>query len=155
MVNLQCRIFTSEIDIKEWDWNKFQPHLFTNNGYCQLLMFCCHCLPCVSPFYKNLGPQICTCAFSLSPWKKGRLVSVMYSPILLAGSVAVLGTGCTGCCVCARQLGCDMLLPRAPCHLCCLPSWVCQGAAVSMKYFNDGKVLIIATIREISNENNK
>ena len=87
--------------------------------------------------------------------KKGRLVSVMYSPILLAGSVAVLGTGCTGCCVCARQLGCDMLLPRAPCHLCCLPSWVCQGAAVSMKYFNDGKVLIIATIREISNENNK
>ena len=58
MVNLQCRIFTSEIDIIEWDWNKFQPHLFTNNGYCQLLMFCCHCLPCISPFYKNLRSQI-------------------------------------------------------------------------------------------------
>ena len=58
MINLQYKIFTSEIDIIEWDWNKFKPHLFTNNGYCQLLMFCCHCLPCVSPFHKNLRSQI-------------------------------------------------------------------------------------------------
>ena len=58
MVNLQYRIFTSEIDIIEWDWNKFKPRLFTNNGYCQLLMFCCHCPPCISPFHKNLRSQI-------------------------------------------------------------------------------------------------
>ena len=32
--------------------------MFTNNGYCQLLMFCCHCLPCISPFHKNLRSQI-------------------------------------------------------------------------------------------------
>ena len=31
--------------------------MFTNNGYCQLLMFCCHCLHCVSPFHKNLRSQ--------------------------------------------------------------------------------------------------
>ena len=32
--------------------------MFTNNGYCQLLMFCCHCLHCVSPFHKNLRSQL-------------------------------------------------------------------------------------------------
>ena len=32
--------------------------MFTINVYCQLLMFCCHCLPCISPFHKNLRSQI-------------------------------------------------------------------------------------------------
>ena len=58
MIILQYWIFTSEIDIIEWDWKKFKPYLFTNNGYCQLLMLCCHCLPCVSPFHKNLRSHI-------------------------------------------------------------------------------------------------
>ena len=58
MINLQYKIFTSEIDIIEWDWNKFKPHLFTNNVYCQVLMFCCHCLHCISPFHKNWRSQI-------------------------------------------------------------------------------------------------
>ena len=31
--------------------------MFTNNGYSQLLMLCCHCLHCVSPFHKNLRSQ--------------------------------------------------------------------------------------------------
>ena len=32
--------------------------MFSNNGYCQLLMLCCHCLHCVSPFHKNLRSHI-------------------------------------------------------------------------------------------------
>ena len=46
----------------------FKPYLFTNNGYCQLLMLCCHCLPCVSPFHKNLRSHIIV----PSPYLPGR-----------------------------------------------------------------------------------
>ena len=33
MTNVQYRIFTSEIDMIEWDWNKLKPHLLINNCY--------------------------------------------------------------------------------------------------------------------------
>ena len=69
MINLQYRIFTSEIDIIEWDRNKFKSHLFTINGYCQLLMFCCYCLSCVSPFHKNLKSQILVLSPYLPAWE--------------------------------------------------------------------------------------
>ena len=63
MVNLQCRIFTSEIDIIEWDWNKFQPHLFINNCYNS----CTSVSIWVSPFPKKFKVSN-TRAFSLTPW---------------------------------------------------------------------------------------
>ena len=62
MINLQCRIFTSEIDIIEWDWNKFQPHLFINNCYNS----CTSVSIWVSPFPKKFKVSN-TCAFSLTP----------------------------------------------------------------------------------------
>ena len=76
MVNLQYRIFTSEIDKIEWDWNKskFKPHLFIINDFCQLLMFCCFCLPCVSHLHKNLRSQI----FMLSPYLPASLLYFSY-----------------------------------------------------------------------------
>ena len=63
MINLQCRIFTSEIDIIEWDWNKFQPHLFINNCYNS----CTSVSIWVSPFPKKFKVSN-TRAFSLTPW---------------------------------------------------------------------------------------
>ena len=63
MINLQCRIFTSEIDIIEWDWNKFQPHLFINNYYNS----CTSVSIWVSPFPKKFKVSN-TRAFSLTPW---------------------------------------------------------------------------------------
>ena len=62
MINLQCRIFTSEIDIIEWDWNKFQPHLFINNCYNS----CTSVSIWVSPFPKKFKVSN-TRAFSLTP----------------------------------------------------------------------------------------
>ena len=77
MIILQYWIFTSEIDIIEWDWKKFKPYLFTNNGYCQLLMLCCHCLPCVSPFHKNLRSHILV----PSPYLPGIFTSDIPGPL--------------------------------------------------------------------------
>ena len=65
MSNLQCRIFTSEIDIIEWDWNKFQPHLFINNCYNS----CTSVSIWVSPFPKKFKVSN-TRAFSLTPWRR-------------------------------------------------------------------------------------
>ena len=62
MVNLQYRIFTSEIDIIEWDWNKFQPHLFINNCYNS----CKSVFIWVSPFPKKIKVSN-TRAFSQLP----------------------------------------------------------------------------------------
>ena len=68
MINLQCRIFTSEIDIIEWDWNKFQPHLFINNCYNS----CTSVSIWVSPFPKKFKVSN-TRAFSLTPWFKSKM----------------------------------------------------------------------------------
>ena len=62
MVNLQCRIFTSEIDIIEWDWNKFKPHLFINNCYNS----CISVSIWVRPFHKKFKVSN-TRALSLTP----------------------------------------------------------------------------------------
>ena len=80
MVNLQYRIFTSEIDIIEWDWNKFQPHLFINNCYNS----CTSVSIWVSPFPKKFKVSN-TRAFSLTPctrlWAKAgvRFVFTAYN----------------------------------------------------------------------------
>ena len=87
MIILQYWIFTSEIDIIEWDWKKFKPYLFTNNGYCQLLMLCCHCLPCVSPFHKNLRSHILV----PSPYLPGLQAAELGLSIFLSASRRALG----------------------------------------------------------------
>ena len=62
MVNLQYRIFTSEIDIIECDWNKFQPHLFINNWYNS----CTSVSIWVNPIDKSFQPQI-VCVHPIIP----------------------------------------------------------------------------------------
>ena len=78
--------------------------MFTNNGYCQLLMFCCHCLPCISPFHKILRFQF--------------LVPSPYLPAFVGVdlSAVVVGWKYKPCALCCRGLS---ALCAAP---CCMPA---------------------------------